>query len=82
MQSSGSLQQGEADIFADDAGWLNDTRSYVPPVKIGEVMRAGGVGKVAAVGKEVKNVAVGDYVYATCGTPSRLFRRIAFTCEL
>ena len=27
-------------------GWLNDVRSYVPPVGIGEVMRAGGVGRV------------------------------------
>src|SRR5215204_653304 len=27
-------------------GWLNDVRSYVPPVGIGEVMRAGGVGEV------------------------------------
>jgi NADPH-dependent curcumin reductase CurA len=29
-------------------GWLNDVRSYVPPVGIGEVMRAGGVGRVVA----------------------------------
>jgi NADPH-dependent curcumin reductase len=29
-------------------GWLNDTRSYVPPVGIGEVMRAGGAGRVVA----------------------------------
>ena len=27
-------------------GWLNDTRSYIEPVKIGEVMRAGTVGEV------------------------------------
>jgi len=27
-------------------GWLNDTRSYIPPVGIGEVMRAGGIGRV------------------------------------
>ena len=27
-------------------GWMNDTRSYVPPVGIGEVMRAGGIGRV------------------------------------
>ncbi len=27
-------------------GWMNDVRSYVPPVRIGEVMRAGGVGRV------------------------------------
>lgn len=29
-------------------GWLNDVRSYVPPVGIGEVMRAHGVGRVSA----------------------------------
>src|ERR1700733_158750 len=27
-------------------GWMNEARSYVPPVGIGEVMRAGGVGRV------------------------------------
>ena len=27
-------------------GWLNDVKSYVPPVKIGEVMRASTVGQV------------------------------------
>ena len=27
-------------------GWINDVRSYIPPVGIGEVMRAGTVGKV------------------------------------
>ena len=25
-------------------GWMNEARSYVPPVGIGEVMRAGGIG--------------------------------------
>ena len=29
-------------------GWLNDVRSYVPPVGIGEVMRAGATGTVVA----------------------------------
>jgi NADPH-dependent curcumin reductase CurA len=29
-------------------GWLNDIRSYVPPVAIGDVMRAGGIGEVVA----------------------------------
>jgi hypothetical protein len=29
-------------------GWMNDLRSYVPPVGIGEVMRAGGIGRVTA----------------------------------
>ena len=27
-------------------GWMNDAKSYVPPVGIGEVMRAIGVGRV------------------------------------
>ncbi len=27
-------------------GWLNDVKSYVPPVQIGEVMRASTVGQV------------------------------------
>ena len=27
-------------------GWLNDARSYIKPVQVGEVMRAGSVGKV------------------------------------
>ena len=31
-------------------GWLNDVRSYVPPVAIGEVMRASGVGEIIASG--------------------------------
>lgn len=34
-------------------GWLNDIRSYVPPVGIGEVMRAWGVGEVLASGDPV-----------------------------
>ena len=29
-------------------GWMNDVRSYIPPVQIGEVMRAGGIGRVVA----------------------------------
>ncbi len=29
-------------------GWMNDGKSYIPPVGIGEVMRAGGVGEVIA----------------------------------
>lgn len=48
-------------------GWLRDTRSYLPPVKIGEVMRAGGLGSVVAVGSGVKSVKVGDKVEGTLG---------------
>jgi hypothetical protein len=29
-------------------GWMNEGKSYIPPVGIGEVMRAGGIGKVVA----------------------------------
>src|SRR5215510_11276057 len=29
-------------------GWMNEGRSYIPPVGIGEVMRAIGIGKVVA----------------------------------
>jgi len=28
--------------------WLNDARSYMEPIKIGGVMRAGGIGRVIA----------------------------------
>jgi len=31
-------------------GYIRDTRSYLPPVKIGEVMRAAGLGVVVEVG--------------------------------
>ncbi|WP_371192920.1 NADP-dependent oxidoreductase [Glaciecola sp. SC05] len=41
-------------------GWLNDAKSYIEPVQIGDVMRAGTVGEVV----ESKNAhfAVGDFV--------------------
>jgi hypothetical protein len=40
--------------------WLNEGRSYVPPVEIGEVMRAFGVGRVIASGDP--GFAIGDHV--------------------
>jgi NADPH-dependent curcumin reductase CurA len=46
-------------------GWLNDTRSYIPPVQIDEVMRAGGVGKVIASNNP--DFKVGDSVYGQTG---------------
>lgn len=51
-------------------GWMNDARSYIPPVGIGEVMRAGGVGKVVASADE--GFAVGDYVHGMMGVQSRV----------
>ena len=42
-------------------GWMNQTRSYIPPVEVGDVMRAGSVGKVIKTkGKTL--FQVGDYV--------------------
>ena len=41
-------------------GWMNEGKSYIPPVAIGEVMRAGGVGVVVA--SQSKAFAVGDPV--------------------
>ena len=41
-------------------GWMNEGKSYIPPVGIGEVMRAGGVGKVVASHNAA--FAVGDHV--------------------
>ena len=47
-------------------GWLNDARSYVPPVKIGEVMRAQGLGTVIEVG-DGSEFRVGQLVRGTFG---------------
>ncbi|MDO9286100.1 MAG: NADP-dependent oxidoreductase [Aquabacterium sp.] len=41
-------------------GWMNEGRSYIPPVGIGEVMRAGGIGTVIA--SSHPGFAVGDAV--------------------
>jgi NADPH-dependent curcumin reductase CurA len=46
-------------------GWMNDGKSYAPPVGIGEVMRAGGVGRVIA--SNAPALAVGDYVVGQPG---------------
>jgi NADPH-dependent curcumin reductase CurA len=46
-------------------GWMNEGKSYVPPVGIGEVMRAGAVGRV--ITSRDPNVAVGDHVVGVLG---------------
>src|ERR1700752_819778 len=46
-------------------GWMNEGKSYVPPVGLGEVMRAGGIGRVIA--SNDPNVAVGDTVVGMTG---------------
>jgi NADPH-dependent curcumin reductase CurA len=44
-------------------GWMNEGKSYIPPVQIGEVMRAGGVGTVVA--SRHPQFKEGDHVYGT-----------------
>ncbi|HCE08510.1 MAG TPA: NADP-dependent oxidoreductase [Oxalobacteraceae bacterium] len=46
-------------------GWMNDAKSYIRPVAIGEVMRAGGIGKVIA--SKSPKFAVGDAVSGGIG---------------
>ena len=41
-------------------GWLNDAKSYIEPVQIGDVMRAGTVGEV--IESKHEKFAVGDFV--------------------
>jgi NADPH-dependent curcumin reductase CurA len=48
-------------------GWMNEGRSYIPPVGIGEVMRAIGVGRVVA--SKNPKFAAGELVPA--GSASR-----------
>jgi NADPH-dependent curcumin reductase CurA len=46
-------------------GWMNEGKSYIEPVGIGEVMRAGGVGRVIA--SNTAAFAVGDHVSGSLG---------------
>jgi NADPH-dependent curcumin reductase CurA len=56
-------------------GWLNDVRSYIPPVGIGETMRATGLGVIIQVGEE-SAFKVGEVVHGVFGKPQlRLLTR-------
>jgi NADPH-dependent curcumin reductase CurA len=46
-------------------GWMNEGKSYIPGVGIGEVMRAGALGRVVA--SKNPKFAVGDHVYGAFG---------------
>jgi NADPH-dependent curcumin reductase CurA len=46
-------------------GWMNESRSYIAPVGIGEVMRAGTVGRV--ITSKNPAFAPGDFVYGPFG---------------
>ena len=46
-------------------GWMNAARSYVPPVEIGEVMRAAGIGRV--IDSRHPDYEVGEHLYGVFG---------------
>src|SRR6185503_14204391 len=46
-------------------GWMNEGKSYIRPVEIGEVMRAGGAGRVVA--SKHPGFKEGDFVVGTFG---------------
>ncbi|KAF1949052.1 NAD(P)-binding protein [Byssothecium circinans] len=72
IPSASSLKDGQV-IFQtlylslDPAmrGWLNDARSYVPPVQIGETMRGLAVGIITA--SKSSTFPVGTYASGQCG---------------
>lgn len=66
------IRDGEALVRVDwisldptNRAWINDMPSYLPPVGIGEVMRAGGLGEVIA--SKNPNYAVGQIVQGLVG---------------
>jgi NADPH-dependent curcumin reductase CurA len=46
-------------------GWMNATRSYIAPVEIGDVMRAGGVARIRE--SNLAGFNVGDHVFCMTG---------------
>ena len=67
-------QPGDGEVLVEVAfasldpamrGWMNDVASYVPPVAIGEVMRALGVGRVVA--SSFEGLEPGDHVSGLLG---------------
>ena len=46
-------------------GWMNEGKSYIAPIGIGEVMRAGGIGRVTA--SKHPGFAIGDHVNGALG---------------
>ena len=55
------IQQHYISLDPAMRGWMNDSRSYIPPVALGEVMRAGSVGQVIEVNGKTP-FQEGDYV--------------------
>ncbi|KAF2831757.1 NAD(P)-binding protein [Ophiobolus disseminans] len=72
IPTASSLQDGEVlfqtlYLSLDPAmrGWLNPTRSYIPPVAIGAVMRGSGIGLIVA--SKSSKFPVGTYATGMCG---------------
>ncbi|MDT5080674.1 MAG: hypothetical protein QOJ80_5311 [Mycobacterium sp.] len=81
------LGDGEALVRVDwisldptNRTWIDDTPTYLPPVAIGEVMRAGGLGKVVA--SKNPNYAVGQTVVGLTGWQEYLVASDAMTIPL
>jgi NADPH-dependent curcumin reductase len=64
---AGELMVEIAYVSLDPAmrGWMNAGASYIDPVEVGDVMRAGAVGRVIA--SEHPGFAVGEHVYSDFG---------------
>jgi len=60
------IQQHYISLDPAMRGWLNDTKSYIPPVGIGEVMRAGSIGQVVAANNHPL-YQVGDFLSGNGG---------------
>ena len=65
--ADGEVQVRVRYISLDPAmrGWMNDGKSYLPPVPLGDVMRAGGLGEVVA--SHTPGFVVGDWVTGMLG---------------
>ena len=65
--STGGVVVKTLDLSLDPAmrGWMNEGKSYIAPVGIDEVMRAGGIGRVVA--SESPKFAVGQIVSGALG---------------
>ena len=68
------IQQDYISLDPAMRGWMNDVRSYIPPVQIGEVMRAGSLGRVIRVSGKTP-FKVGDYVSGWGGVQSYIITK-------
>jgi NADPH-dependent curcumin reductase CurA len=60
------IQQYYVSLDPAMRGWMNDTKSYIEPMELGSVMRAGTVGKVIEV-RNHPEFKTGDYVTSKGG---------------